>query len=88
MITRVRKPATLINVAYFTVLLIGALALSTIYFYNESHAISHLERLRCDYIFSEYAFTQIDRADYPECGKRFDYLTKRYFTNHYQLWRQ
>lgn len=59
---------------------------SIFFFVTDSHAMSHLERLRCDYIFSEYAFTQIDRSDYPECGKRFDYLTKRYFNNNYSVW--
>ena len=39
-VTHVRKPATLINIAYFTTLLIGVLAFSTAYFYNESHAMS------------------------------------------------
>lgn len=51
---------------------------------TEANAISYLEREYCDYVFSEYAFTQIDRADYPRCEKRFDYLTKRYFTNNYR----
>lgn len=51
---------------------------------TEANAISYLERQFCDYVFSEYAFTQIDRADYPRCESRFDYLTKRYFTNNYR----
>ena len=50
---------------------------------HDTHALSYLERQRCDYVFSEYAFTQIDRKDYPECSKRFDYLTKRYMTENY-----
>lgn len=51
---------------------------------SETQAMSYLERKHCDYIFSEYAFTQIDRSEYPRCEKRFDYLTKRYFTNNYR----
>ena len=83
--THVRKPATLINVAYFTTLIIGALAFSTAYFYNESHAMGTLERLHCDYVFSNYAFTEVNRADYPRCEKRFDYLTKRFQSNSYSV---
>lgn len=63
----------------FAMSLACTLFLATIYLQvSDTHAMSHIERLRCDYIFSEYAFTQIDRADYPECEKRFIYLTKRY----------
>ena len=51
----------------------------------KTNAMTQLERLRCDYIFSEYAFTQVDRKDFPECSKRFDYLTKRYQSNFYSL---
>lgn len=52
---------------------------------TEANAISYLEREFCDYVFSEYAFTQIDRADYPRCEKRFDYLTKRFQSNFYSV---
>lgn len=52
---------------------------------HDTHAMPQLVRLRCDYVFSEYAFTQIDRKDYPECSKRFDYLTKRFQSNFYSV---
>lgn len=48
-------------------------------FTSESQAMTFLERKHCDYIFSSYASTQIDRKDYPRCEKRFIYLTKIYF---------
>lgn len=69
----------------FAMSLACTLFLATIYLQvSDTHAMSHLSRLRCDYIFSEHAFTEVDRADYPECVSRFDYLTKRYFTNNYR----
>lgn len=62
-----------------------ALMIMTAYmsFTSESHAMSTLERLHCDYVFSSYASTQIDQRDYPNCSKRFEYLTKRYINNYY-----
>lgn len=64
----------------------GLIWASLFFWITDTHAIGTLERMHCDYIFSEYAFTQIDRADYPRCESRFDYLTKRYLNNNYFLW--
>lgn len=61
-----------------------SLMLTTSWMTYDTHAMSQLHRLHCDYVFSSYATTQIDRKDYPRCEKRFDYLTKMYFTNNYR----
>lgn len=71
---------------YSLSLAIASTALFMQYIAVDAHALSYLERQRCDYVFSEYAFTQVDRKDYPECSKRFDYLTKRFQSNFYSVW--
>ena len=53
-ITHIRKPATLINTAYFTMLLIGVLVTSLAYSINEGNAMTPVQNvLSCEKAFND-----------------------------------
>jgi len=71
-VTHVRKPATLINVAYFNMLLIGALVTALAYSVNEGNAMTNLERV-CQKSFIGYNYNpKLEKR----CGKLWTQWTQ------------
>jgi hypothetical protein len=76
-VTRVRKPATLINVAYFTSILIGALVLFGHYQYTEaSPALVNY----CERQFNTGFFREVSPRAKERCSLIFDKMSYEYTT--------